>query len=399
VQLSAFLVQPVRLVMEISERRTHAPHRRGAIDSRPVVSRSRPTPAKSPGRVGRRRASQVAAGAKDETGRARSRGFTLVELLVVIAIIGILIALLLPAVQAAREAARRTQCINNSKQIALALHLYHDNYNALPPGYGILPANGYGTGVGDSGQRDYAEWSWAARLFGYLEQTAIYGQIDWTWNPGLSNEPSPTIKEIITAKIPTFYCPSDEAVRTNFNEEFVCYSGAAVRDGFGRMSYAGNFGRGQLEAPLAPAGRRYNGVFRYNAGDSFSAITDGTSNTLLTLEILPGGPCNVRGAFAYDEGPVAMQDYPPNSRTPDLVRWCDSSVDRQPDHPESAAPCLDSVTQLNMVRHSSRSNHPGGVVVSMCDGSVGFRTNEISLDVWQALGTPNGGEPVSSESP
>ena len=325
-------------------------------------------------------------------------GFTLVELLVVIAIIGILIGLLLPAVQAAREAARRSQCTNNSKQIALALHLYHDSYNALPPGYGILPTGGYGTGVGDNGQRDYAEWSWAARLFGFLEQTAIYGQIDWTWNPGLASEPTPTIREIITAKLPAFYCPSDDSVRMNWNEDLSCFGGMATKEGFGRMSYAGNFGRGQMEAPLAPQGRRYHGVFKYNSGDGFSAITDGTSNTLLTLELIPGGVCAVRGSFAYDEGPVAMQDYPPNDKTPDLVRWCDKT-DRQPDSPMSVAPCIDSVTQLNMVRHTSRSKHPGGVVVSMCDASVSFRTNEIQLDVWQAMGTPGNGEATGGNAP
>src|SRR6187551_1469261 len=103
--------------------------------------------------------------------RLKASGFTLVELLVVIAIIGVLVALLLPAVQAAREAARRTQCVNNSKQIALGCQNYASAHGALPMGYGPMDPNGYGLSA--SG----AEWSWAARLFGVLEQATISGAI------------------------------------------------------------------------------------------------------------------------------------------------------------------------------------------------------------------------------
>jgi prepilin-type N-terminal cleavage/methylation domain-containing protein len=315
-------------------------------------------------------------------------GFTLVELLVVIAIIGILVALLLPAIQAAREAARRTQCVNNTKQVSLGLHMYHNDYGRLPPGYGLLPDDGYGTGVFDSGQAQYAEWSWAARLFGYVEEATIAGEIDWKWNPGLSFEPPPTIKEIISAKIPTFFCPSDSTIRRNWNEDLSCFAGMVVKEGFARISYAGNFGQGQLEAPKWPNGRRIDGVFRYNEGDKFSQITDGTSKTLLTSELIAGGVCSVRGEFAYDEGPVFMQDFVPNDRTPDLVRWCD----REDKAPGAAAPCIDSLTKLNMVRHTSRSAHPGVVVASMCDGSGRIVNDDIDLDTWQAIGTPRGGE-------
>src|SRR5687768_13867593 len=175
------------------------------------------------------------------TGAYRPKpGFTLVELLVVIAIIGVLVALLLPAVQAAREAARRSQCTNNTKQIALALHNYHGAHGSLPVGYGMLPDTGYGTGVGSG--TPYAEWSWAARVFAFIEQGAIEQQIDRDWNPGSTVNPPSRAKAIITGKITSFQCPSDDRVNINCDERKVCYAGAAVQEGFGRMSYAGNFG-------------------------------------------------------------------------------------------------------------------------------------------------------------
>jgi prepilin-type N-terminal cleavage/methylation domain-containing protein len=343
--------------------------------------------------------------------RARDRGsfyggFTLVELLVVIAIIGVLVALLLPAVQAAREAARRTQCLNNSKQIALGLQNYHSAHGSLPMGYGPLPEDGYGKGANNPGT-PYAEWSWAARLFGVMEQTAISGAIDWNWNPGIVANAPRTVKEVRTAKIDGFHCPSDDAVRTNWNEGRVCPGLENIGDieGFGRMSYAGNFGNCKdsdppgealpsnsfLEASRTARWARYDGVFSYNHGDKFGQITDGTSNTLLTSEIIPGGACSIRGSFAYDEGPVFMQYYLPNDPTPDIVRWCDSADQVVG---VSAAPCVATAT-LNQVLHTSRSYHSGIVIASMCDGSARPVSQDVDLIVWRAAGTPRGEETLS----
>jgi prepilin-type N-terminal cleavage/methylation domain-containing protein len=327
-------------------------------------------------------------------------GFTLVELLVVIAIIGVLVALLLPAVQSAREAARRSQCSNNARQIGVACQNFHAARNSLPMGYGPLPEGGFGKSLGAG--KPYTEWSWAAHLFAFMEQssisTAIADSLKLNWNPGQLGSTPPTMEAIVTARVNAFYCPSDESVRTNFNEGRACFAGAALAEGYGRMSYAGNFGYGQMEAPrttevatanLTPKDA-YSGVFTYNHGDSLREISDGSSNTLLIAEIVPGGPCSIRGVFAYDEGPVFMQNYQPNDSTPDLVRWCDS----EDKLPGARASCLQSVTPLNMVLHTSRSMHPGAVVTGMCDGSVRFVSDEVDLLVWRQYGTPRGGEVV-----
>jgi hypothetical protein len=132
-------------------------------------------------------------------------------------------------------------------------------------------------------------------------------------------------------------------------------------------------------------------VFTYNHGDKFSQITDGTSNTLLTAELVVGGVCSIRGAVAYDEGPVFQQYYLPNDTTPDVVRWCDDA-DKAPG---AMAPCIASATMLNMVLHTARSSHVGGVVAGRCDGSANLIADSIDLFVWRALGTPRGDETVS----
>jgi prepilin-type N-terminal cleavage/methylation domain-containing protein len=317
----------------------------------------------------------------------RQRGFTLVELLVVIAIIGILIALLLPAVQAAREAARRAQCTNNIRQVGLALHMYHDINKQFPPGYGYMSGE-----PGSGGSKAWGpEWPWIMRLFPYLEQDAVVDEIDWTWNPGVSYAGVPVGNlQAIGAQVETLQCPSDPTVSTPFDKQGACSYLKPVP--MARTSYAGNFGRGQMEAV-----GRLPGVFGFNHGARIGDVTDGTSHTLLTSELVAGGTCSIRGSISYDEGPVFMVDYTPNDPTPDLVRWCDAGDG------DSAArsPCVRSSgtlgggvlgNTLNMILHTSRSLHPGGVNSGLCDGSVRFFGDDTSLDVWHWLGTPNGAE-------
>ena len=328
----------------------------------------------------------------------QKNAFTLVELLVVITIIGILISLLLPAVQAAREAARRLQCSNNAKQVALAMHLYHEGNGQFPPGYGYFPADRpYGGGV--SGP----EWPWSVRLFPYLEQMALADAISpyWSYLSGQVATPPTSLAPVFTTNISTWQCPSDPTVSSRFDE------GGMVP--IARLSYAACLGIGPMEGTIVSpnklstgleSGERVKGPFGYNYGSSINQIHDGTSNTILLSELVAGGKLTSRGMQTYDEGPIFMADHCPNDPTPDIMRWCDESdgVDG------AVAPCLrgggsggGSLSALNMVVQISRSAHPGGVVSALCDGSTRFVNNSINLSTWQYLATPAGGEVVSGD--
>ena len=316
----------------------------------------------------------------------RENAFTLVELLVVVTIIGLLIALLLPAVQAAREAARRVQCANNLKQLGLALSNYENMHGMYPPGHGFVPASDYGTGKSSENV-----WSWPARLFPYVDQESLANVTDWSENA--CNSQSANTKSIKAIQVPAFLCSSDVGSRIRKNEGKACKTpDGSLATGFGgRISYGGNYGQGQMEAA-----KRVPGVFGFNSTIRVSEIYDGTSNTLALSELLVGHACTVRGVHSFQEGPVIMVDYSPNDPTPDLVRWCDPADGLS----NAAAPCLWSsgnwgtLSQTNMVLHTSRSAHPGGVQTVLCDGSVHFVNQTIALSVWQALSTPAGGEAV-----
>ncbi|MDY0170320.1 MAG: DUF1559 domain-containing protein [Thermoguttaceae bacterium] len=336
----------------------------------------------------------------------KAAAFTLVELLVVIAIIGILIALLLPAVQSAREAARRMQCTNNLKQTALAVHLYHDTQRQFPPGYGYFNTP-YGTSGGE-------EWPWCMRLFAYIEQQALADLMNskwtgsktyWSFPSGTTGTKPAELWPVYETSISSWQCPSDATSSMRRNETGKC-SSSGLRPA--RISYAANLGVGPMEGTIVPPSKlltglssaeRVLGVFGVNYGARISAITDGTTNTLMLSELICGGECTIRCAQHYDEGPIFMTDYSPNDLTPDLVRHCDSD-----DANRGPAPCLPgsgygggSLTQLNRCVHTARSRHPGGVNVAMCDGSVRFVSESISLRIWQSLATPAGGEVISSE--
>ena len=319
--------------------------------------------------------------------RGEGGGFTLVELLVVIAIIGILIALLLPAVQAAREAARRSQCSNNIKQLGLAFHNYHDTFKSFPPGYGIM-RTAYGAGGGGG-----IELTWCVRLFPFIEQTALADIVDWNTNYHVSQHP------VYAARIPAFECPSDAEAVIRMNEDGTCIP-TNTSYKFGRLSYGGNFGLGCMECPIVgkvatvppinPMTERVRGVLSFNWGIQMSGLTDGTSQTALVAEIIVGSGCYYRGMHAYDEGCPVMFSYTPNSAVPDMGPSCTAAVQAlQPPQ----APCISG--SKNKPLHTARSYHPGGVQVGLGDGSVRFVSETIDLFTWQALSTPSGQEAIS----
>ena len=193
------------------------------------------------------------------------RAFTLVELLVVIAIIGILIALLLPAVQAAREAARRSQCSNNLKQIGIALHNYHDTFNTLPPGW-LTPD-------GMPGDSRYS-WGWSALILPFIEQSALYDASQCGKINIHSAAANATLLAILQTPIATYRCPSDVAPATN--------NWLAIRSQ--RMTTSNYVGTHNSDYWDKDGDQTQGGIFIENRGTKFRDIKDGLSNTLMVGE-------------------------------------------------------------------------------------------------------------------
>ncbi|MGI6416696.1 MAG: DUF1559 domain-containing protein [Thermoguttaceae bacterium] len=313
-----------------------------------------------------------------------ARGFTLVELLVVIAIIGILIALLLPAVQAAREAARRSQCTNNLKQIGLAMHLHHDTKKMFPPGV----ASGENTGSAKDKPATPNECTWIAFTYPFIEQTALDAQIDWTKLN--SNFYQVAGVKVYNLPVPLFFCPSDTTPPPN-----TTYTGL----NFARGNYVANNGIGPaIEYRRGPGHttppylERPGGMFYMNSWLKFSDIKDGTSQTVMISEIrCPKDPRDGRGIMHYPEGPLYQHNRTPNSLVPDEIRqaWCLTTP---------KAPCIGGFSAYNNVKYiaTARSSHPGGVNVLLGDGSVRFISETIALNTWQALSSP---ELVTGELP
>ena len=268
------------------------------------------------------------------------RGFTLIELLVVIAIIGVLVGLLLPAVQQAREAARRTSCVNNMKQLALAIHNYKDVNKVLPAGWrkpadltNFSPSNNF--------------WGWGAFILPFTEDSALYDQIDFdqAWiNSGSSSIPATPLAGRC--------CPSDTMGLLNTKE-----------NNSGKSNYLGSFGNKPLNtANFTTTANR--GVFTENSALRFKDIVDGTSKTILLGERV--GDRSKGGLWVG----VRSMDSKPYT-----------AVGRGPD---SAGNVINTVNGSNQWTLSV-SNHPGGANVAMVDGSVAFLTNSINVTAYRYM--------------
>ena len=312
--------------------------------------------------------------------RLKSAGFTLIELLVVIAIIAILVALLLPAVQQAREAARRSSCKNNLKQIALGLHNYHDTFNVFPPGFIDFDPD-YTNGKTQGAAQNSNGLAWSTMILPFIEQPALYDQIGTqTGNftrHWMDANGDGTVNDAIAAAregIATYSCPSDTMGLVN-----------TKRGNYGKTNYMGNSGN------AAAIDRR--GIFWVDSKVNMKDITDGTTNTLMVVErsatTETGGLTNCGGGVcAWDGGLWIGGRYSGNS-----VGW----------HSGITPTDVDSYGGGNstyMIGRSSatwgyawsnNSTHKGGLQAALSDGGVIFLSENISMTTYQRLRQRNDG--------
>ena len=299
----------------------------------------------------------------------RRRGFTLIELLVVIAIIAVLVALLLPAVQQAREAARRTQCKNNLKQFGLALHNYHDQFNTFPPGYiSVDPATGQMSPLsGGSGA------GWGLLLLPQMEQAALYNKFDLNV-PIAAAVNAPLIK----TSLPTFTCPTDTAPDRTWKLHPEGSPGTVLAE-LATANYIAAFGTVSLDdcenpigtAPVTARGQCVgNGAVYHNSNTRMRDFIDGTSSTCLVGERKTRPEL---GWWTTWAGMVAG-----GQETGQRIL---GSMDHRPNHP---ATHFDDFS----------SHHVGGTQFLMADGHVRFMSENIDTALYQALGTLRGGEVV-----
>lgn len=315
--------------------------------------------------------------------KSRIRGFTLIELLVVIAIIAVLIALLLPAVQQAREAARRSQCKNNLKQIGLALHNYHDNYSRFPAA-GMWPQSPsrlvMSTSAGDSVPLEYGP-PWTMAILPFVDQAPLYNRYDITQSVSATTGNNVQIRQTI---IPGYLCPSD-SFATNSNP----VNKAAVNGNVGpwaRGCYAANMGR-ELSgngnpamatttwSGLPPAVR---GAMGHTGAARISDITDGTSTTVVVWEIRAGTTGDdVRGTWAMTRGIIVGGC--------DGVGDCLGINDQIGGAPDDIHGCVNDTQQRMKCwnggdgQHGAKSLHVGGCHALLGDGSVRFVSENIAL--------------------
>jgi prepilin-type N-terminal cleavage/methylation domain-containing protein len=301
--------------------------------------------------------------------KRRRSGFTLIELLVVIAIIAVLIALLLPAVQQAREAARRTQCKNNLKQIGLAMHNYHDLYNQFPPGsvhdYDQMLSTSSGSGT-------YAGWGWAAFILPQIDQATTFNQLGVNTQTLDALLVNPATRALMNTKIPAYRCPSDTApdlnsLRPYYNNK---YGGDGTQTSPGTLgataNYVANHGTNwTVESQYFLTGQDPFGVFWTDSTIGLRGLTDGSSNTILVGErdwsdwaAVWHGPRNYNGhgnwGIRMNVGTFIV--------------------------PLNAPPQVASASTDTTDQEGFSSQHVGGAHFLLADGSVRFISQNINFD-------------------
>jgi prepilin-type N-terminal cleavage/methylation domain-containing protein len=330
----------------------------------------------------------VARRSKSLSRNQHTLGFTLVELLVVIAIIGILVALLLPAIQAARESARRSQCTNNLRQVIVAAHNHVGTHGRLPLG---IEAQGYPFGA--------PRQSWFPYILSFIEEQSVL--ISYNFNAskgpngiyfgpvnyGTSN--SNTRESPTNVVVNAFLCPSDDGALQGYFP-WGYFSFGNYLPYFGGKDYGG-----ANPTVIKPPERAAFGI---NFGARFKDFQDGSSKTMVFGEYLRSSGASSGGFNTDQRGMLWQSDEPgggmimakvtPNSSTPDIFYpewWC---VHR----PEINLPCIVGSTDGSDHTAGARSRHPSGVDVALGDGSVRFVSDEVSLAVWQAMSTIAGAE-------
>ncbi len=359
----------------------------------------------------------------------KKRGFTLIELLVVIAIIAILIALLLPAVQQAREAARRTQCRNNLKQIGLALHNYHDVHRTFPPGR-MTPSRGQSVGM----TCWYGHLSPLYHILAYIDQGNVYNQLDHNNTRIRKGSPLCIANAFVTdLALPAFMCPSDPRHQSGVNTN--SYRGNWGAHVYGGRHFGNNIGTDPIYTPRAAAALdgALGGAFA-DKSRSIRDFTDGTSNTAMYSERMIGTAskeARLENYFYKTSGGNVITTSDPNNTPASVLSACTTAFAAEGTDPSlyrtdygwtsgddpawyyssfqhgaynhmltpnsSQADCgsgsiPDDESEVAMM--SARSHHTGGVHVCLADGSVRFVGGSIDLGVWRAVGTRAGGEVI-----
>jgi prepilin-type N-terminal cleavage/methylation domain-containing protein len=335
--------------------------------------------------------------------RRNRTAFTLIELLVVIAIIGVLIALLLPAVQQAREAARRAQCKNNLKQIGLGLHNYHDAFNVFPPTTCVGPGDG-------------GEWSLVARLLPYIERETVYDTINFSLDYNQVSAAFPF--GVKATRVPVLICPSDPNDRQRMN--------ASGQPSHYPLCYAANLGTWFVYEPTT--GRIGDGSFGPNGRLKVRDFSDGLTKTLCLAEVKAytpyartasgplaanlAPPSNVAELCSYVSGATEFQADSGHTEwadgrahhvgftttfTPNTIVACQNGSNgvQDVDYNSQREDNPEGTTNRTYASVTSRSWHPSLVHALRMDGSVDAASDTMDLRVWRAFGTRSGGETVS----